>query len=165
MTREELIWHAEQVADGAKAEILAEFKRVAGLAGIVGKQGGGISDTRQRGTVHATVGRGWRDLAWLVLTSSAYRDRLLEAANRPVITYPEHEKLAKVKDTSQAQGEFLDWLGGQGIHLMEWAEEIQQYVPSHRGITALLAEYHGIDQDALEQEKRQMLEAIRAQHQ
>lgn len=36
--------------------------------------------------------------------------------------YPEHDKLTKVSDVSQAQGELLDWLMGQGVHLMRWEE-------------------------------------------
>jgi methionyl-tRNA synthetase len=36
--------------------------------------------------------------------------------------YPEHDKLAKVSDYSQAQGEFLAWLQEQGVQLMTWHE-------------------------------------------
>jgi len=35
------------------------------------------------------------------------------------MNYPECEKLAKVKDASQIIGEFLEWLGAQGIRLHE----------------------------------------------
>lgn len=31
--------------------------------------------------------------------------------------YPEHDRLSTVKDQSQAIGEFLEWLAGEGIHL------------------------------------------------
>lgn len=34
--------------------------------------------------------------------------------------YPEHDKLSKIKDRSQAIGEFLEWLSGQGVNLMRW---------------------------------------------
>lgn len=34
--------------------------------------------------------------------------------------YPEHEKLAKIADQSQTCGEFLEWLQGQGLHLMRF---------------------------------------------
>jgi hypothetical protein len=37
-----------------------------------------------------------------------------------VAEYPEHAKLAAVSDRSQAIGEFLDWLGAQGVHLQRW---------------------------------------------
>lgn len=36
------------------------------------------------------------------------------------MTYPEHEKLAKVSDVSQAIGEFLEWMEGQGIQRMHY---------------------------------------------
>lgn len=32
--------------------------------------------------------------------------------------YPEHDKRSKILDQSQAIGEFLDWLGSQGVHLV-----------------------------------------------
>jgi hypothetical protein len=38
--------------------------------------------------------------------------------------YPEHDKLALVKDETQAAGEFVEWLGSQGIHLMVWREDL-----------------------------------------
>lgn len=155
MTRDELIWTAEQVADGARSEILAEFKRVAALAGITGRAGGSVRDGDR------LLCRGWRDLARMVRRQSVYADRLLEAANRPVITYPEHEKLAKIKDVSQAQGDFIEWLRGQGVHLMTYVEQVGWATP-HHGLTDLLAQFHKIDQNAIEREKRQMLEEIRA---
>jgi len=34
--------------------------------------------------------------------------------------YPEHDKVQKIKDQSQAIGDFLEWLGGQGLHLAEF---------------------------------------------
>lgn len=38
--------------------------------------------------------------------------------------YPEHDKLTKVAPESQAQGELLEWLSSQGIHLMvRWEGE------------------------------------------
>ena len=40
--------------------------------------------------------------------------------------YPEHDKLSKVSDESQAQGDLLDWLASQGTQLMQfekWDEE------------------------------------------
>jgi hypothetical protein len=76
--------------------------------------------------------------------------------------YPEHEKLSAVKDKSQAIGEFLDiFLPRQGIVLMEHTE-YGDYVPTHRSITSLLAEFFDIDQAKLDAEKEAMLDALRA---
>lgn len=36
--------------------------------------------------------------------------------------YPEHDKLSAVSAESQAQGELLEWLAGQGVELMVWRE-------------------------------------------
>ena len=108
--------------------------------------------------------------------------------------YPEHDKLAAVKDQSQVIGEFLDFgLPQMRIHLSEritrpcecnhcargqgqfsgWhtAEEkatiidgrvqITDDAPTHRTIESLLAEWFDIDQAKIEQERRQMLGALR----
>ncbi len=80
--------------------------------------------------------------------------------------YPQHEKLATVKDMSQAIGEFLEWADDQGWHLAEWHkinsfgdEQLRRIIPNH---TEALARYFEIDLDKLEQEKTHMLEAQRA---
>jgi hypothetical protein len=39
------------------------------------------------------------------------------SATSVTVHYPEHEKLSKIADASQACGEFLEWLGEQGYHL------------------------------------------------
>ena len=79
--------------------------------------------------------------------------------------YPEHEKLSKIKNESQAIGEFVEWLEGKGIELCAIPPEFDHtYLPIHRSINDLLAEHFSIDLDKIEQEKRQMLEAIRASH-
>lgn len=78
--------------------------------------------------------------------------------------YPEHEKLQKVKDTSQAIGEFLEWCDGRGWHLAEW-DESRQYqprmMPLSGGVNDVLAEYFDIDLNTLEAEKRAMLDRQR----
>lgn len=43
--------------------------------------------------------------------------------------YPEHDKLEKIKDQSQACGEFLEWLGEKDIFLARW--ERQTYLDEH----------------------------------
>lgn len=81
------------------------------------------------------------------------------------IKYPEHEKLLKVKDQSQVCGEFLDWLQGGGYHLGRYNEEgTRLYTHTVPHLTKLLAEFFQIDQAKLEEEKRAMLDELRAAH-
>lgn len=44
--------------------------------------------------------------------------------------YPEHDKQALVVEQTQAIGEFLDWLGSQGVHLMLWREDLTDTRPT-----------------------------------
>lgn len=80
------------------------------------------------------------------------------------INYPEHKKLQRVKDQSQCQGEFLEWLYSEGYAFCKLDKLDNIYIPVHKSVTSLLAEYHGIDEDKLEKEKQQMLETLRAEH-
>lgn len=89
-----------------------------------------------------------------------------DAPSNDSAQYPEHEKLAAIAEHSQAIGEFLDlgrWtlceLRDAGTRAWDGAE-IMNFVPVD--IQTALAEYFGIDRDAIEREKRQMLEALRA---
>lgn len=89
--------------------------------------------------------------------------------------YPEHDKLAAVKDETQAAGEFIEWLNGQGIFLAKTymftkddqvTDDPAQERYERTGVVAkslitLLAEWSGIDQNKIEAEKRQMLATIR----
>lgn len=76
--------------------------------------------------------------------------------------YPEHRKLTKIADKSQAIGEFMDWLGQEkGYTLAKWSERENELVPQNRPIRYLLAEYFDIDENKIEAEKRQMLQALR----
>ena len=83
--------------------------------------------------------------------------------------YPEHEKLAGVKDESQAIGEFLDWLADGRKPRIVLAidstepepDESSGLWPANIPIPDLLAEYFGIDQEALSLEKDAMLLAFR----
>lgn len=117
--------------------------------------------------------------------------------------YPEHEKLSKIKDKSQAIGEFLDWLPGVIAKHHEhdhgcWCDDPfhesddptivrskdrcpnpvcdghhgsrrlvcgygeHQLQPWRKNIQDWLAEYFGIDRQRIEEEKRAMLEELRA---
>jgi len=79
--------------------------------------------------------------------------------------YPEHDKLSAVKDESQAIGGFLDWLKNKrGLTLCETIEtpDLDQFYPDYTSINELLAEYFDIDLKVIEQEKRAMLDVMRA---
>lgn len=76
--------------------------------------------------------------------------------------YPENERLKAVSDKSHAIGEFLEWLGGKDIVLAEYAGEGDRLYPTNRPIEGMLAEFFDIDLKKVEEEKREMLEEIRA---
>ena len=80
------------------------------------------------------------------------------------MSYPEHDKLRAVSNLSQAQGEFLDWLGQEkGWTLGEWrAQESELFWPVNYSLQNLLAEYHGIDRVQLEREKLAMIDELSA---
>jgi hypothetical protein len=80
--------------------------------------------------------------------------------------YPEHDKLAVVRDESQAQGEFLEWLRDtKGMALCDRTDsKVTPWFPTGASVESLLAEYHGIDRDRLEKEKRHMLAELRKAH-
>lgn len=85
----------------------------------------------------------------------------------PESEYPEHEKMAAVHEQSQAQGEFLEWLANaKGFVLCErntldWGDD--RFVPADQNVERLLAEYHDIDLEKVEAEKRAMLDRCRRQ--
>lgn len=86
--------------------------------------------------------------------------------------YPECEKLAAVKEKSQAIGEFMDSLSTQGLYLcqaftpeemgVDCGELEEVYMPSNMPIEKVLAGYFGIDMNKVEAERRAMLDALRA---
>ncbi len=86
------------------------------------------------------------------------------------LDYPPHpaiDKLAKVSDTSQAIGGFLEWLAeGKGIVLctlhVHGGLIRESYYPINRSIEDLLAEFYGIDLRAVDAEKVAILEWVRA---
>jgi hypothetical protein len=86
--------------------------------------------------------------------------------------HPMHERLALIKDQSQVCGEFLDWLLAKGYVLAKYHEctsdcesvcwLVNRLYPMNPSIPDLLAEFFEIDRRKLEEEKRQMLETVRA---
>jgi len=83
---------------------------------------------------------------------------------------PEHDKLDKIHDKSQAIGEFLDWLQNErDIVLAEYHEHAMSrkdvLLPAHINIETLLGEFFEIGPEKLENEKLNMLEQLRAAQQ
>lgn len=92
--------------------------------------------------------------------------------------YPEHEKLELIMHESQAIGEFLEWLTSEKGYVLA---ERHKHTADCRGddkilgcgatqnelltvvepVRKLLAEYFGIDENRLEEEKRKLLESLR----
>ena len=72
--------------------------------------------------------------------------------------YPELEKMRRVNHISSQIGQFLEWLGEQGICLAKWeGERLARYNPS---ITVLLAEYFEIDLGKADREREAILKSI-----
>lgn len=93
--------------------------------------------------------------------------------------YPEHDKLEKVKDKSQACGEFLEWLlDEKRYQLSEYHTHTDECYDDEGELTCrtsserlypaavntrkLLAEFFEIDEAKLEEEKVAMLAELRA---
>ena len=75
--------------------------------------------------------------------------------------YPEHAKMERIANESNAIGEFLEWLNAnQGIVLARLKGRKLYYLSYT--LENLLALHFGIDLIKVEQEKRKMLEEIRS---
>lgn len=87
---------------------------------------------------------------------------------RPIPTepaLPEHKRLKAAKtadrDETQLVGEFLEWLGSEGIRLCRYYKrdnELQEIGDKRK----LLAKFFGINEDALEAEKMALLDHQRS---
>ena len=73
---------------------------------------------------------------------------------------PEHEKLQDIQPQSQTCGEFIEWLGEQGIFLCK-INRFDRFDPINDSTERLLARYFGIDLKVLEDEKVAILTAQR----
>ena len=81
---------------------------------------------------------------------------------RTLNDYPEHEKLKKVQDESQAIGEFLEWVNYEKRYSFCYVDrKTEQWYPILETKEQLLAEFYDINLDAIEKEKRAMLEEMR----
>jgi hypothetical protein len=85
----------------------------------------------------------------------------------PVKLKPEHAKLRKVMDRSQAIGVFLDWAEEQGYVLCALGDERgtrEHYWPIRQSKERLLADHFEIDLVKLENEKREILEGLQSDY-
>lgn len=85
----------------------------------------------------------------------------VEVVSSVVVPTTELEKMANVRTESQKVGAFIDWAQAQGYALCTFDDDTERYYPLGRSIEAILAEYYGIDLNAIENERRALLEAIR----
>lgn len=75
--------------------------------------------------------------------------------------YPEHEKMRKISDQSQAVGDFLEWVRSEkGWFLAQRDDETKRIWPASYSTVQLLAEFFEIDLDKIEDEKRAMLASL-----
>jgi hypothetical protein len=83
------------------------------------------------------------------------------------MNFPEHDKLSKIRDESQVIGEFLEWLYDEKEVILckvrgdEYADTYGLHSPVNLNTQDLLADFFEIDLTKLEQEKQQMLDALR----
>lgn len=100
--------------------------------------------------------------------------------------YPEHTRLRALKGDNQKIGDFLTWLGEQGVILCkneqepdfeaiqdqeeqararrQWDRRDPELQPWYQPTEKILALYFEIDMDKLEREKVAMLDELRASH-
>ncbi len=87
---------------------------------------------------------------------------MMDAADVPT---PALDKLVAVRNQSEAIGPFLEWLRHDGTHLMRRGmagRKHEGWLTDSRTINQLIAEYLDLDLDAMEDERRAILEAINA---
>jgi hypothetical protein len=78
------------------------------------------------------------------------------------IKYPQLARMQEVQETSQAIGEFLDWLSEQRIDLCSIIPGTghDRWAPITDGAEKLLARYFDIDLNAVERERRAVLAGV-----
>jgi hypothetical protein len=81
---------------------------------------------------------------------------------------PEHERLTEAKKTDDATtlvGQFFDWLKEEKHYVFaKYADDTDELMPIREPVGRLLGEFFGINENALESEKRAMLDHLRAVH-
>ena len=78
------------------------------------------------------------------------------------MTTPECDKMLAVKDKSQPIGEFITWLEDQGIFLAKHDDNSDRLQMYSETTEEILARFFKIDLNKVEQEKRDILDQLRA---
>ena len=75
---------------------------------------------------------------------------------------PEHDKLKSqtADNCNQHIGQFLEWCQEKGWELCAM-DAFDEYLPLYKTIPTIIAEYLGIDQGAIEREKRELIAYLR----
>lgn len=82
-------------------------------------------------------------------------------ANQFATETPQCDRLSEVSEEMDTIRQFIDWLIEQGIHLGQTSLRSGRMYPTSASIDVLLKQYYGIDDVALEQERRALLERVR----
>ena len=86
--------------------------------------------------------------------------------------YPEHKKMQAVRSESETLSSFVDWLSERGIALCKWQAAIRHsdawgdfspegYYRVREGPNELFASFFEIDLEKVEEEKLEMISAMR----
>lgn len=84
--------------------------------------------------------------------------------DNPAPATPELDKMHAARSDSQPAGEFLEWLGTQGLQLCRFNRGIEQFQADYRTIEQLLADWKGISLTRVETERRAILAWFQEQH-
>lgn len=82
------------------------------------------------------------------------------AKKKKEIPAPECDKMLAIHEDSQKIGEFIEWLGEQGMEICVDCMD-GEYTPLRKTREQLLAEYFDIDLEKVEQERRKILKSLR----
>lgn len=75
---------------------------------------------------------------------------------------PEHDKLEKINGDDYVIGQFLEWLLYEGDYQVMQRRN-REWVPTSKSVQGIIAEYFEIDIDALNAEKKAILNALSQQ--
>lgn len=109
-----------------------------------------------------------RELMGVLEDQGKHRDlpmamhRARRTLDPPASEYPEHDKLSRVGDRTQAVGDFLEWVASErGAQLCSFVDGADRFLPLTAGRDQLLGAWVEVDPIKLEDEKRAMLNEIR----
>lgn len=86
---------------------------------------------------------------------------LKRSLDPPPCGYPEHDRLAQVADRTGAVGDFLEWLGEQGVRLAAYDDGTEHWRPDVVGTRdELLGRWSGVNPTRLQMEKVEMIKRL-----